>query len=139
MWWLETFDLDGLRIDAVKHVEDSATRNLVAQVNQRFETVGTDYYLKGETAMGWVGHSLVDNQEQYGTINAYMGPDGLDGQADFVLYHAVVDNVFVSGNENYMHLDYWTNRSQDQYLEGSIMVPYVGSHDGPRLTSRGTS
>ena len=86
--------------------------------------------------MGWAGHSLVDNQEQYGTINAYMGPDGLDGQADFVLYHAVVDNVFVSGNENYMHLDYWTNRSQDQYLEGSIMVPYVGSHDVPRLTSR---
>ena len=136
LWWLETYDLDGLRIDAVKHVEDLATRNLVAQVNERFETVGTDYYLKGETAMGWEGHSLQDNQDQYGTINAYMGEDGLDGQADFVLYHAVVDNVFVSGNENYMHLDYWTNRSQDQYLDGSIMVPYVGSHDVPRLTSR---
>ena len=136
LWWLETYDLDGLRIDAVKHVEDLATRNLVAQVNERFETVGTDYYLKGETAMGWSGHSLTENQEQYGTINAYMGPDGLDGQADFVLYHAVVDNVFVSGNENYQHLDYWTNRSQDQYLNGSVMVPYVGSHDVPRLTSR---
>ncbi|MGB1897240.1 MAG: alpha-amylase family glycosyl hydrolase [Candidatus Poseidoniaceae archaeon] len=136
LWWLETYDLDGLRIDAVKHVEDLATRNLVAQVNERFETVGTDYYLKGETAMGWAGHSLSDNQEQYGTINAYMGPDGLDGQADFVLYHAVVDNVFVSGNENYQHLDYWTNRSQDQYVDGSVMVPYVGSHDVPRLTSR---
>lgn len=136
LWWLETYDLDGLRIDAVKHVEDLATRNLVAQVNERFQTVGTDYYLKGETAMGWSGHSLTDNQEQYGTINAYMGPDGLDGQADFVLYHAVVDNVFVSGNENYQHLDYWTNRSQDQYLNGSVMVPYVGSHDVPRLTSR---
>ena len=136
LWWLETYDLDGLRIDAVKHVEDLATRNLVAQINARFETVGTDYYLKGETAMGWAGHSLGDNQENYGIINAYMGPDGLDGQADFVLYHAVVDNVFVSGNENYLHLDYWTNRSQDQYLDASIMVPYVGSHDVPRLTSR---
>ena len=136
LWWLETYDLDGLRIDAVKHVDDLATRNLVAQVNERFQTVGTDYYLKGETAMGWSGHSLTDNQEQYGTINAYMGPDGLDGQADFVLYHAVVDNVFVSENENYQHLDYWTNRSQDQYLNGSVMVPYVGSHDVPRLTSR---
>ena len=136
LWWLETYDLDGLRIDAVKHVEDLATRNLVAQINTRFETVGTDYYLKGETAMGWAGHSLGDNEENYGIINAYMGPDGLDGQADFVLYHAVVDNVFVSGNENYLHLDYWTNRSQDQYLDASIMVPYVGSHDVPRLTSR---
>ena len=139
IWWIETFDLDGARVDAVKHVDDLAVRNLVAQINERFETVGTDYYLKGETAMGWSGHSLEANQEQYGTINSYMGPDGLDGQADFVLYHAVVDNVFVSGNEGYQHLDFWTNRSQDQYLQGSIMVPYVGSHDVPRITSRADS
>ena len=136
LWWMETFDLDGARIDAVKHVENLAVANLVSQINERFETVGNDVYLKGETAMGWSGHSLEDNQAQYGAINAYMGPDGLDGQADFVLYHAVVDNVFVSGNENYQHLDFWTNRSQDQYTPGSLMVPYVGSHDVPRLTSR---
>ena len=136
LWWMETFDLDGARIDAVKHVENLAVANLVAQINDRFETVGNDVYLKGETAMGWSGHSLEDNQAQYGAINAYMGPDGLDGQADFVLYHAVVDNVFVTGNENYQHLDFWTNRSQDQYTPGSLMVPYVGSHDVPRLTSR---
>ena len=136
LWWMETFDLDGARIDAVKHVENLAVSNLVAQINHRFETVGTDVYLKGETAMGWSGHSLEANQAQYDAINAYMGPNGLDGQADFVLYHAVVDNVFVSGNENYQHLDYWTNRSQDQYTSGSLMVPYVGSHDVSRLTSR---
>ena len=136
LWWLETYNLDGARIDAVKHVDDLAVRNLVSQINQRFETVGTDYYLKGETAMGWSGHSLEANQEQYGTINSYMGPNGLDGQADFVLYHAVVDNVFVNKNENYQHLDYWTNRSQDQYIQDSIMVPYVGSHDVPRIISR---
>ena len=136
LWWMEEYNLDGARIDAVKHVEDLAVSNLVAQINERFETVGNDVYLKGETAMGWSGHSLEDNQAQYGAINAYMGPNGLDGQADFVLYHAVVDNVFVSGNENYQHLDYWTNRSQDQYTPGSLMVPYVGSHDVSRFTSR---
>ncbi len=139
LWWIETFDLDGARIDAVKHVDDLAIRNLVSQINQRFETVGTDYYLKGETAMGWSGHSLELNQDQYGTINSYMGEDGLDGQADFVLYHAVVDNVFVNQIEDYQHLDYWTNRSQDQYTPGAIMVPYVGSHDVPRITSRADS
>ena len=136
LWWMETYDLDGARIDAVKHVENLAISNLVAQINERFETVGNDVYLKGETAMGWSGHSLEANQAQYDAINAYMGPNGLDGQADFVLYHAVVDNVFVSGNENYQHLDFWTNRSQDQYVPGSLMVPYVGSHDVSRLTSR---
>ena len=136
LWWLEEFDLDGARIDAVKHVDDLAITNLATRVKQRFETVGTEYYLKGETAMGWAGHDLASNQEQYDTINRYMGENGLDGQADFVLYHAVVDNVFTSGTENYQHLDYWTNRSQDQYSPGSIMVPYVGSHDVPRLVSR---
>ena len=136
LWWLEEFDLDGARIDAVKHVDDLAITNLATRVKQRFETVGTEYYLKGETAMGWAGHDLASNQEQYDTINRYMGENGLDGQADFVLYHAVVDNVFTSGTENYQHLDYWTNRSQDQYSSGSIMVPYVGSHDVPRLVSR---
>lgn len=136
LWWLEEFDFDGARIDAVKHVEDLAITNLATRINERFETVGTDYYLKGETAMGWSGHSLADNQLQYDTINQYIGEDSLDGQADFVLYHAVVDNVFTQGIEDYQHLDYWTSRSQDQYVEGATMVPYVGSHDVPRIASR---
>ena len=136
LWWAETFDLDGIRVDAVKHVDDYAMTNLATRINERFEATGTDFYLKGETAMGWSGHSLQDNYEQYETINRYIGDDALDGQADFVLYHAVVDNVFTSGNMNYHHLDFWTNRSQDQYVDGAIMVPYLGSHDSSRYISR---
>ncbi|MED6338803.1 MAG: alpha-amylase family glycosyl hydrolase, partial [Candidatus Thermoplasmatota archaeon] len=67
LWWLEEFDLDGARIDAVKHVDDLAATNLATRINERFETVGTDYYLKGETAMGWSGDNLADNQFQYET------------------------------------------------------------------------
>ena len=136
VWWFETFDLDGGRIDAVKHVEDLAITNLAVRINERFETAGTDYYLKGETAMGWAGHNLADNANEYGTINRYIGENALDGQADFVLYHAVVDNVFTSGNMDYQHLDYWTLQSQEQYADNSIMVPFVGSHDVPRFSSR---
>ena len=136
LWWAETFDLDGIRVDAVKHVDDHAMTNLATRINERFEATGTDFYLKGETAMGWSGHSLEDNADDYGTINRYIGDDALDGQADFVLYHAVVDNVFTTGNMDYQHLDYWTNRSQDQYVDGAIMVPYLGSHDSPRYLSR---
>ncbi len=139
LWWLEEFDLDGARIDAVKHVDDLAATNLATRINERFETAGTDYYLKGETAMGWSGDNLAANQFQYETINRYIGEDSLDGQADFVLYHAVVDNVFTQGTKNYQHLDYWTNRSQDQYVPGAVMVPYVGSHDVSRLASRADS
>ena len=136
LWWAETFDLDGIRVDAVKHVDDHAMTNLATRINERFEATGTDFYLKGETAMGWSGHSLEDNAEQYQTINRYIGDDALDGQADFVLYHAVVDNVFTTGNMDYQHLDFWTNRSQDQYVDGAVMVPYLGSHDSSRYLSR---
>ena len=108
LWWMETFDLDGGRIDAVKHVDDLAITNLAVRINERFETVGTDMYLKGETAMGWAGHDLAANANEYGTINRYIGEHQLDGQADFVLYHATSDRVFTGGEENYMHLDYWT-------------------------------
>ena len=88
-----------------------------------------------EKRHGLVGHSLEDNQAQYGAINAYMGPDGLDGQADFVLYHAVVDNVFVSGMKT---TSTWISGPPKP---GPIHArlpdgPYVGSHDVPRLTSR---
>ncbi len=136
MWWIETFDLDGGRIDAVKHVDDLAITNLAVRINERFETAGTDIYLKGETAMGWTGHDLASNAEQYNTINRYIGPNALDGQADFVLYHATSDRVFATGQEDYNHLDYWTARSQDQYTEGAVMVPFVGSHDVSRFASR---
>ena len=136
LWWIERFDLDGLRIDAVKHVDDGAITALSTAIKQRFEGTGNDFYLKGETAMGWAGHSLEDNHEQYSTINRYISQDGLDGQADFVLYHAVVDNVFSNQHMDYQHLDYWTNRSQDQYVQGAIMTPYIGSHDTPRIISR---
>jgi len=142
IWWMETFDLDGARIDAVKHVDDLAITNLATRINERFEVAGVDHYLKGETAMGWAGDDLASNANEYGTINRYIGPNSLDGQADFVLYHAVVDNVFTkhavgdSDARGYQHLDYWTARSQDQYVEGANMVPFIGSHDSPRFASR---
>ena len=136
LWWQKEFDLDGSRIDAVKHVEPLAITNLVSRFNSELENKFTDYYLLGETAMGWNGDDLVDNLGEYEAINRYLGEKGLDGQGDFVLYHAVVDNVFRYGSKDYQHLDYWTQQSQLNYVEGAIMTPYLGSHDTPRLVSR---
>ena len=40
MWWMETFDLDGGQMDAVKHVDDLAITNLAVRINERFENCG---------------------------------------------------------------------------------------------------
>jgi glycosidase len=135
LWWLERFDLDGLRVDAVKHVEDAAVFNLSTRVQETFERGGVDYFLLGETAMGWSGDDLAANLSQYETISRYVGPDALSGQFDFVLYHASAYRVWADDAAGMVHLDYWTRQSHAQYPATAVMTPFVGSHDSERLLS----
>ncbi|MEZ4313396.1 MAG: alpha-amylase family glycosyl hydrolase, partial [Polyangiaceae bacterium] len=105
IYWLDQFNLDGLRVDAVKHVEEVATRNLAAEVRETFENAGTRYFLMGETAMGWSDCNDPCNDQNYGTISQYIGPQGLDGQFDFVLYHGVSYRTFAWGDKGMLHAD----------------------------------
>ncbi|MCH9686776.1 MAG: hypothetical protein K0V04_35410 [Deltaproteobacteria bacterium] len=135
VWWLDEFDLDGLRVDAVKHVEEIATRNLSAEVREQFESAGTHYFLMGETAMGWNDCADPCNDENYETIARYVGPHGLDGQFDFVLYHAASYGVFAYDDYGMIHADYWFSHGLGKWPDGAIMTPYIGSHDTPRFTT----
>jgi glycosidase len=137
-WWIERFDLDGLRIDAVKHVEDASVINMSGVLRDQFEKSGTKLFLTGETAMGWSDCGLQCNQSQYDTISRYVGPNGLDGQFDFVLYHAVPYRTFANDEKGMLHADYWAQASGWMYPKGSIMTPYVGSHDTPRSVTLST-
>ena len=134
VWWLDTFDLDGYRLDAVKQVPDAAVINLGSALRGEFEASGTKLYMVGETAMGWVDNTLADNLSQYQLISQYVN-DGLDGQFDFVLYYAVPLNVFANQSYGLDHADYWTQASGWEYPEGSIMSPYIGSEDTARFIS----
>ncbi len=134
-FWVDRFDFDGLRVDAVKHVEDIAVYNLRARLHDDFEATGERVFLTGETAMGWNDCGLTCNRSEYDTISRYVGPRALDGQADFVLYHAVPYRTFSSDARGMLHADYWTQQSQTQYPAGAVMTPYVGSHDTARFTT----
>jgi len=135
---MERYDLDGFRVDAVKHVVDGAVFNLAVRVRERFETAGTHHFLMGETAMGWDASSGPEgggNPESYGTISRYVAPGahGLDGQLDFVLYYASALQLLRDDpGRGMIHVDFWTRASLEHYPEGSIMTPYLGSHDTPR-------
>ena len=135
VYWLDTFDLDGLRIDAVKHVEQAATRNLAAEVREQFQAAGNHYFLMGETAMGWTNCADPCNDINYDTISQYIGPLGLDGQFDFVLYYAAGTTAFAFGQESFLHVDYWFQHGLSKWPAGSIMTPYLGSHDTARFVS----
>lgn len=138
VYWIDRFDLDGLRVDAVKHVEDAAIYNLSARVRGEFEASGNKVFLTGETAMGWSDCGLACNQAQYDTISRYIGPGQLDGQFDFVLYHAVPYRTFDADQHGLLHADYWAQASTWMYPQGSVMTPYIGSHDTPRSVTLAT-
>ena len=133
VWWLDTFDLDGFRMDAVKQVPDIAVINLVSRVRGEFEAAGTPVFMTGETAMGWSGDKLSDNLGQYQLISQYIDPDGLNGQFDFVLYYAVPLNVFAFQSKGMPHADYWVQASGWEYPLHAIMSPYIGSQDTARF------
>ncbi|MGB1701436.1 MAG: alpha-amylase family glycosyl hydrolase, partial [Nannocystaceae bacterium] len=135
IWWLDEFNLDGLRVDAVKHVEESAVRNLSVEVRETFEQAGTKYFMMGETAMGWSDCADPCNDQNYDTIAKYIGPYGLDGQFDFVLYHAAAYNTFAYDDRSLQHADYWTNHGLARWPAEAIMTPYIGSHDTARFAS----
>lgn len=137
-FWIDRFDFDGLRVDAVKHVEDIAVYNLRARLHDDFEASGERVFLTGETAMGWSDCGLDCNRSEYDTISRYVGPRALDGQADFVLYHAVPYRSFSADARGMLHVDYWTQQSQLQYPAGAVMTPYVGSHDTARFVTLAT-
>ena len=141
VWWADQFDLDGIRIDAVKQVPDACIVNLSSTLRDEFEPSGNKYFMTGETAMGWSNCGLACNQSQYDTINEYIGPEaqggnGLDGQFDFVTYYAVPMQVWVSDHGAGLHMpqaDYWTQAAGWKYRPNSIMSTYVGSQDTARF------
>ncbi len=140
VWWLERFELDGLRVDAVKHVPDLAIANLSTRVHEVFETGGVEHFLLGETAMGWGGHDVNNSLNDYQTISRYIGPWLLNGQFDFVLYHAVSTHTWAYDDFDggLTHPDYWLQQSLAHYPAEAIMTSYLGSHDTPRFLSQAT-
>jgi glycosidase len=137
--WMERYDLDGFRVDAVKHVVDGAIFNLGVRVRETFEAGGVPTFLMGETAMGWdpsAGPEAGGNIENYETISRYVGPAGLTGQLDFVLYYAAsLQFLNDAPGRGMAHVDFWTRASMARYPRGAVMTPYIGSHDSARFIS----
>lgn len=124
MWWLEEGDLDGFRLDAVKHLDHLGGRT-VNQHLARIEAItGIDYYLVGETFVGSDGRAQ---------IKSYIGPHELDGQFDFPLYWPVVQ-AFARG-DSLVQVDDAVRASEAYYTPETLNSPFLGNHDVARFIS----
>lgn len=124
LWWLEQGDLDGFRLDAVKHLDPIGGRTINQHLAKISAVTGIDYYLVGETFVGTDGRPL---------IRQYVGPQQLDGQFDFPLYWPVVQ-AFARG-DSLVPVDEAVRLNETYYPPETRNSPFLGNHDVARFIS----
>lgn len=121
------WNLDGLRIDAVKHMPESVIVNLEYEIQAHIEHRAAggdqDFRTIGETFDG------------YERIAQYVGPGELDAQFDFPLYYSVLaafarDEIGLSDGDSSLRASLSTSRSA---YGGAVMSTFLGNHDVSRF------
>ena len=120
MYWLETYDFDGFRHDACKHIPEVYWRTLTRKIRQEFPD--RDLYQIGET---------YGNTE---LIGSYLKTGMLDAQFDFNIYHTAIDVLGREGR-SMNELDKVIKESLAAYGAHHVMGNISGNHDKARFIS----
>jgi neopullulanase len=143
--WLDDYDLDGFRVDAVKHVEPNSIFNLRAEVSRRFEQGGHRVLMFGETAIGAdETYDFFCEKVQnptgagngYSWIDIYVGSNGLDGQFDFPTGNRVLGEGLVTDTATLKDVEAALAVAQANYQASDLNVTFLGTQDSSRAASR---
>ena len=119
--WVRRFNLDGFRLDAVKHIPPKFWTSFRQGLRQGLPEARQDsFYLVGETFMNRRG------------INSFIGPNRLDGQFEFPLYDTLLE-VFGTGKEDFRALEKSSAASDRVFGPETVMSPLLGNHDKSRF------
>ncbi|MCK6510148.1 hypothetical protein L6R29_09295 [Myxococcota bacterium] len=133
VFWAQEGELDGFRVDAVKHMIHLFTRNVRAALEREVTHQQHHFYLVGETFTGaWdSGGGQI--------IKDYVSPEELSGQFDFPIFWEFV-GLFArrEASFNFYRLDGVIKEVIDKnyYGSASIMSNFIGNHDVPRFVSQ---
>ncbi|MBN2695716.1 hypothetical protein JXR93_13740 [bacterium] len=120
IWMIQEYDLDGFRLDAVKHMIMDFTTTIRREVNEKVVTTGIPFYMVGETFDGDAGY-----------LNSFVGSDKLDGQFEFGWYFNVRDQILKNGS--FSSLKSFADWNDTYYSwGGDLMSNFIGNHDVPR-------
>lgn len=119
--WAKDTGIDGFRLDAVKHIEESWVTDLRARVKAEIEpTTKGHFYMVGETFTG-----------DRDTIKHYVDPvTKLDGQFDFPLRMKLAETMLMRKG-TLGDLDAFLG-SNDAFYGSGVMSTFIGNHDIPR-------
>lgn len=121
----ERFDVDGLRVDAAKHMDHIIMRRLRHEIDALEANGAAPFYTVGETFTGGDGYGLIMN---------YVADHELHGQFDFPLLYPIRDTFGKDGS--FRSLEAAVLRSEQAYGEFyPWMSPFLGNHDIPRFVT----
>lgn len=121
--WVKKTGADGLRFDAVKHLEMSFVQELRARAKAELEPTGVDFYIVGETFTG-----------DAGLIESFVGPSKIHGQFDFPSNLHILKGLatFEVGLDQ---MDQAVRAVKATYANPGLMSTFIGNHDIARFTS----
>jgi len=130
LWWLERFDLDGMRIDAVPLMPRAATRRIVRAVRGATWRSGLDLLILGEDFTGPGERGRAD-------IRSFLGRsfDGLDSAFDFPLMWAA-RGALAQERMGLDELEADIARGEAAWAgSGAVIAHILDNHDTPRFIS----
>ena len=127
LWWQETFDLDGFRVDAVPMMPRAVTRRIAAGVRQQVLDPGATFAL-GEifTGPGTAGTEV---------LRYYLGPDALDSAFDFPLMWSL-RTAIAHGGPGFDAVEAGLQHTEEATEgAGATLGLMIGNHDVTRFMS----
>ena len=124
MAFLKEWEIDGYRVDAVKHMPQSVYANLQARI--RAEVEHTD--AGGDEDFYTVGETFTTDRSQVG---AYIGETQLDAQFDFPLYYDILSRLGRNEGEIWQ-LEEAAQASEVEFYPAT-MSTFLGNHDVERF------
>ena len=139
-YWIRELDVDGFRIDAVKHMGELATSRFCSHIREYAYSLGKrNFFLFGE---------LVGSEDLY---SMYLRPNtsvsannqmtlyyGLNSVLDFPLYHVLADVITGKASAEKLVERYETLRRNalDRGDNGEFLVTFLDNHDQVGQTNK---
>lgn len=116
---------DGLRVDALKHMEDAFITELRSRTHRELELTGVDFYLVGETFTG-----------DTGLIARYVNGGMMHGQFDFPS-NMVIGQALALDQIGLQSMHAAVRGAKASYgASAGLMSTFIGNHDIARFVSK---